>query len=56
MEELGTVIRSITQNRTLFVDSARKTITVKDTEQQIAIADWLLKQLDVPSSTVPAPG
>ena len=53
ISEMATVVRSVTQNRTLLEDVARKTISVKGSEQQIAIADWLLKQLDHPPSEVP---
>ena len=56
MNEIATVIRSSTEDRTLMVDEGRKTLTTKGTEQQIAITDWLLKQLDVPASAIPAGG
>ena len=53
ISEMATVVRSVTNNRTLLENVARKTISVKGSEQQIAIADWLLKQLDHPPSEVP---
>lgn len=55
ISEIATVVRSTTQDRTLLVDADRKTMTVKGSEQQIAITDWLLKQLDVAPSAIPAP-
>ena len=53
ISEIATVVRSTTQDRTLFVDADRKTMTVRGSEQQIAITDWLLKQLDHSPSEVP---
>ena len=53
ISEIATVVRSTTQDRTLLVDAERKTMTVKGSEQQIAITDWLLKQLDHSPSEIP---
>ena len=53
ISEIATIVRSTTQDRTLFVDTDRRTMTVKGSEQQVAIADWLLKQLDHPPGEIP---
>ncbi len=48
VQEIATVVRSIGDIRQLTVDATERTMSVQGTPDQIALAGWLLEQLDQP--------
>jgi len=48
LQELATAIRATTEVRRLFTMSDARIIVVRGTEEQVAVADWILQQLDTP--------
>ncbi|MBS1827199.1 MAG: hypothetical protein JST93_17915 [Acidobacteria bacterium] len=49
LQELATAIRATTEIRRLFTYSEPRIIVVRGTDAQVAMADWLLSQLDNPT-------
>jgi len=52
-QEVATLVRTITDIRRVFTYNARHALTVRGTDAQIALAEWLVKEIvpDPPSST-----
>ena len=50
LQEVATVVRSIADIRRLFTYSASSVITLRGGAAQIALAEWLVNQLDQPAS------
>jgi hypothetical protein len=50
-QEIATVIRSITDMRLVTVDSGAPMVAVRGTPEQIALAEWLFRELDKPAPT-----
>lgn len=48
LQEVATAIRATTEVRRLFTMGDARIIVVRGTEEQVAVADWLLQQLDTP--------
>jgi len=46
LQEMGTVIRSVGEIRQLAVDPLQRTISVRGSADKIALAEWLLNELD----------
>ena len=55
LEETAMVIRAIAEMQQVSVDTAQKTMSARGTTGQIALADWLVSQLDKPTNP-PASG
>lgn len=51
LQELATAVRAITEVRRLFSYGDPRIIVVRGTEEQVAVAGWLLQQLDTPGKT-----
>jgi hypothetical protein len=51
LNEAATLIRSIGEMRRLFTYSSRRAIALRGTAEQIALADWLLRELDKPTDS-----
>lgn len=51
MEEIATVLRGIADIQRVAIDDTKRTVTVEGTAGQIAMADWLFRQLDPSSNT-----
>jgi hypothetical protein len=51
LQEMSTVVRSITEVRKLFTYSPAKALTLRGTAAQIAFAEWLFSELDQPRRT-----
>jgi hypothetical protein len=56
IEEIATVIRSITDIPQASVDTTEKSLTLHGTAGQIALAEWLFTNLDKPASDPAPPG
>jgi hypothetical protein len=55
-QETSTLIRTVSAIQDTSTDNEQKSLTVKGTAEQIALAGWLFKELDkAPSSADPAP-
>ena len=52
IQEIATAIRTIAEIRQVSTDTAKKSMTVRATANQMALADWLLNQLDQPRGTL----
>ena len=50
LQELATVVRSITDIRQAFLDPAQKTFTLRAAAGQAKAAEWLFSQLDQPAN------
>ena len=48
-QEIATSVRAIADIRRVFTNNATKAIVVRGTPDQLALASWLLKELDQPS-------
>ena len=48
VQEIGMVIRAVAEIRQLAVDTEQKSLAVRGTTGQIALAEWLSKELDQP--------
>lgn len=55
MGEIATAIRSTTDIQSLYNDAAQKTMSVRGTAGQIALAEWLFSELDRQPSQTSAP-
>ena len=55
VQEIATTIRSLADIRRLGIYNERKALAVRGTPQQVALAAWLVDQLNQPAGT-PAPG
>ena len=53
MQEIATVIRAMTEMTQVSADTAQKTLAVRGTAGQIALADWLFNELDKPPQQTP---
>lgn len=49
LQELATAIRATTEIRRLFTYSEPRILVVRGTDAQVAMADWILSQLDSPN-------
>lgn len=49
LQEIVTMIRSIADIQRLFIYNARKTIAMRTTPDRLALAEWLVKHLELPS-------
>lgn len=50
LQEMGTVIRSTAEIRQLSVDSAQRALSLRGSAGQVALADWLFRELDRPAN------
>jgi hypothetical protein len=50
LEEIATVLRATGDIQQVSIDDINKTVTVIGTAGQIAIADWLVRQMDLPAN------
>jgi type II secretory pathway component GspD/PulD (secretin) len=48
LQEIATIVRSIGEVRDLSLDSAQRSLTMRGTEGQVAMSEWLFHQLDQP--------
>jgi hypothetical protein len=48
LQEIATTIRSVTDIRQVMADETQRTVTVTTTAGQMAMAEWLIHELDVP--------
>jgi len=53
IHEIATVVGAISDDKDVTTDTDRKTLTVKGTPAQIAIAEWLFGELDKPANQFP---
>jgi hypothetical protein len=51
IQEIATVVRSIAGIRETSADTSQKTLALSGTANQIALAEWLFKELDRTAST-----
>ena len=49
MRETATVVRTIADTREISIDDARKSLTVNGTPEQLALAEWLVNELNQPA-------
>jgi type II secretory pathway component GspD/PulD (secretin) len=49
IQEMVTLIRSVADVQRIFVYNARKSVAMRGTSEQIALAEWLVKLLDRPA-------
>jgi hypothetical protein len=49
MQEIVTTLRAVADIRQLSMDDTQRTVMVGATAQQMAMAEWLIRQLDVPA-------
>lgn len=54
-QELQTAVRTMTDIRQLEAEASRTAITASGTPDQLALAQWLITQLDRPASAPPPP-
>src|SRR5580704_7308933 len=50
LEEIATVLRATGDIRQVSIDEIKKTVAVEGTAGQIAMADWLIRQMDLPAN------
>jgi hypothetical protein len=50
LEGVATLLRGVAETRQVSVDDAKETVAVDGTDDQIAMAGWLVHQLDVPAN------
>lgn len=55
LQEIATVVRSMTELRDLKVDAGQKTLTFSGSQAQGALADWILIHLDKRTANLPSP-
>ncbi len=55
LNEIATVVRSMTDLRTVQVDATAQTLTFSGSPEQGALADWLMIHLDKRTSAIPSP-
>lgn len=46
LQQIATVVRSISETRHVSSDTAQRSLTLRGTPSQIAVADWLFNELD----------
>jgi hypothetical protein len=51
LEEIATVLRATGDIQQVYIDDTTRTVTIAGTAGQIAIADWLVRQMDLPVTT-----
>lgn len=56
VQAIATAVRAIAEIRDMSADATRRTITFRGSEEQIALAEWLVAELDRPPTAKPAPG
>jgi hypothetical protein len=56
LQEVATLVRSISEIRRLFTFNPTRAIAVRGTPEQIQLAQWLVTQLDKPAASTSAPG
>lgn len=49
LQEVATLVRAVSGMRRLFTYNQPRMITVRGTQQQVALAEWLVKELDQPN-------
>jgi hypothetical protein len=54
LEQMATVLRSMADLKQVSINEATRTLTVTGTPLQIAMADWLVRQLDLPAGEPPS--
>jgi hypothetical protein len=50
LEEIATVLRATGDVQQVSIDDIKRTVTVEGTAGQIAMADWLIHQMDLPAN------
>ena len=50
LEEIATVLRGTGDIQQVSLDDIKRTLTVEGTAGQIAMADWLVRQMDLPAN------
>jgi hypothetical protein len=50
LEEIATVLRATGDIQQVSIDEIKKTVAVEGTAGQIAMADWLIRQMDLPAN------
>jgi len=50
LQEIATVLRATGNIRQVSIDDTKRTVTVEGTAGQIAMADWLVRQMDLPAN------
>ena len=50
LEEIATVLRATGDIQQVSIDDINRTVTVEGTAGQVAIADWLIRQMDLPAN------
>jgi hypothetical protein len=50
LEEIATVLRTTGDIQQVFIDDTKRTVKVEGTAGQIAMADWLVRQMDLPAN------
>ena len=50
LEEIATVLRATGDIQQVSIDDINRTVTVDGTAGQIAMADWLVRQMDLPAN------
>src|SRR5262245_43383386 len=45
-QEIATVVRALTEIKNLTLDSAKRNLTVRGDQKQLALTEWLMKELD----------
>src|SRR5262245_13163941 len=48
LQEIATTLRAVTDIRQVMADETQRTVTVTATAAQVAMAEWLIHELDVP--------
>lgn len=48
VQEISTVVRSIGEIRHAYADGAARTLTVRAPQEQVRLAEWVIKELDRP--------
>ena len=56
MQEIATVVRAITEIKQIAADTEQKLLSVHGSTGQIALAEWLMNELDQPASAQPGSG
>jgi hypothetical protein len=52
-QELGVAIRTVTSVEQAVVDDSPRSVTVRGTSDQVALAEWLFRELDKPAASQP---
>jgi type II secretory pathway component GspD/PulD (secretin) len=54
VQEMVNITRSVADLQRLFPNTARNVLVIRGTPHQVALADWLLTQMDKPATQAPA--